>query len=212
MVKLFLDIETLPSSEGDKDTVLSILEKRKSNLKNGFPTSKEDLYLSTSFDGTFGRICCVGFIKEDGEITKGVLEGTEEEMLKKFWEIAQNVDLFIGHNIFEFDLPFIYKRSIIFGIKPSKNISFAKYKNDSIFDTMFEWEKWAYGEKHSLDTLARVLKLPSSKDTMNGSEVWSYYKEGRLKEIQEYCMKDVELTRLIYYKMIFEKPRPISIL
>lgn len=201
MVRLFLDIETLPASEDTKAKVISILKKKKS--KKDYPVSDEGLYESTSFDGAFGRICCIGYIKENSKVEKGVLKGEEKEILKKFWELAKDVDLFIGHNAWDFDLPFIYKRSIILGVKPSVNISFVRYRNDNIFDTMFEWEKWAFGRKIALDTLAHVLDLPSSKDEMSGKDVWKYYQEGRIEDICKYCLKDVELTRQVYYRMTF---------
>lgn len=203
MIKLFFDIETIPAPESKRELVVSILESKKNNSRNAYPPSKEDLYLSTSFDGTFGQICCIGYIKEGEEITKGVIKGTEDEILEKFWEVAKDVELFVGHNIYEFDLPFIFKRSIILGIKPRFDINFARYRNQPIFDTMKEWEKWSQGAQ-KLDTLAKVLDLPTSKDEMDGSMVWPYYQQGKIDEICTYCMKDVELTRQVYYKMTFE--------
>ena len=51
----------------------------------------------------------------------------------------------------------------------------------------------------------KVLGFPTSKDEMDGSMVWPYFQEGRIDEICAYCMKDVELTRKVYYKMTFEE-------
>ena len=68
---------------------------------------------------------------------------------------------------------------------------------------MREWSKW---ESHniSLDTLAKALGLKSSKDgAINGSNVAKAYEEGRLKEIYDYCERDVELTRKIYNRLTF---------
>lgn len=203
MIKLFFDIETIPAHEDEKAVFLPIL-KHKSRKKTDSEISDEGLYLSTSFEGTFGRICCIGYIKENGEVEADVLKGSEKEILEKFWEVAKNVELFVGHNIYEFDLPFIYKRSIILGVKPRFDINFARYRNQPIFDTMKEWEKWSLGAQ-KLDTLAKVLNLPTSKDEMDGSQVWPYYQEGRIDDICRYCMKDVELTRKVYYRMIFEE-------
>jgi predicted PolB exonuclease-like 3'-5' exonuclease len=200
-VKLFFDIETVPCNTEEREVFLEILKKRAKNAE----LDEETLFEQTALEGTFGRLCCIGYIKEDGKVEKGVLRGSEKEILTKFWEVAQGVNRFIGHNIWEFDLPFIYKRSIINGIKPRYDISFARYRNMPIFDTLQEWELWGYGSKQKLDTLAKVLKLPTSKDLMDGSEVWKYYQDGRIDEICTYCMKDVELTRQVYYKMTFEE-------
>jgi len=206
MIKLFLDIETLPCDENLKETVIQILKKKNGNATR----DPEQLFLETGFDGTFGRICCIGYIKEtDSEIEKGVLKGDETDILAKFWEIAQDVHLFIGHNILEFDLPFIYQRSVINNVKPTQNLNFAKYRSNPIYDTMKEWSKWAYNAGPRLDTLAKVLNLPTSKDTMDGSQVYPYFQDGKIDEICAYCMKDVVLTRQVYYKMNFEEASEI---
>lgn len=39
---------------------------------------------------------------------------------------------------------------------------------------------------------------------MDGSEVWEYFKKGKIKEICEYCKRDVEVNREVYKRMVFE--------
>ncbi len=202
MIKLYFDIETIPSPEEARKMHLEILKKRKSNAEK----SDQAMYEHTSLEGTFGRICCIAVIKEDGEgkiLDEEVFTGSEKEILTKFWESARGVNRFIGHNIWAFDLPFIYKRSIINGIRPLQ-LNMARYRNVPIYDTMLEWELWNMQKGQKLDTLAKVLGLPTSKDEMDGSMVWSYYQEGLFDEICKYCMKDVVLTRQVYKKMTFE--------
>src|SRR2546429_1635596 len=114
MTKLFFDIETVPSAPEHRDAHLKILRAKRSRK---YPTSKisdDALHHQTSLDGTFGRILCIGFIKQSSKtVKKGILTGTEPEILREFWKLAADVDLFIGHSILEFDLPFIYQRSVI---------------------------------------------------------------------------------------------------
>lgn len=204
MKKLFFDIETIPSAEEHREIHVEIIKKLSS--KKG--KTIEKIHEETSFEGTFGRICCIGIIKEDPEgiIQKEVFKGTEKEILTEFWKVAADVQQFIGHNIWNFDLPFIYKRSIINEVRPRLDISFARYRNIPIYDTQQEWELWGYQKAQKLDTLAKVLGFPTSKDEMDGSMVWKYYKEGKIDDICKYCMKDVELTRQVYYKMTFGDP------
>lgn len=199
MVRLFFDIETIPCDVDKKELFLELLRSRNGNAEK----DDEKLYKDMSFDGALGRLCCIGYIKDNdqGVIEQGVLSGDEREMLQKFWEIARGVNQFIGHNIYEFDFPFIYKRSRILGIPFREDISFARYRNIPIYDTMKEWSLWGI-EKVKLDFLAKVFGLQTSKDEMHGGEVWEYYQAGRLEEINTYCMKDVVLTREVYYKMI----------
>lgn len=205
MIKLYFDIETIPSAEEHKDVHVEILKK-----KNGSVTKTDiEIHEGTSFDGTFGRICCIAIIKENGVgkiVQDEVFSGDEKEILTKFWEASRDVNRFIGHNIWSFDLPFIYQRSIILGIRPRTDISFARYRNTPIYDTMCEWSLWNLDKTkfQKLDTLAKVMGFPTSKDEMDGSMVWPYYQEGRIEEICKYCMKDVVLTRQVYKKMTFE--------
>lgn len=203
---MFLDIETIPCDDDTKE--IFFYHKLKEKSIDMSEDKLDELHSTSSFDGTFGRICCIAYILENGKVEKGILKGEEKEILKEFWKIAGEADLFIGHNIFEFDLPFILRRSIIHGIKPTQNINFRKFYNSPIFDTMCFWANWSYepGKKVRLDTLAKVFGFPTSKDEMDGSMVWPYYKDGKVDEICKYCMKDVELTRKIYYKLVIETP------
>jgi len=199
MVKLFFDIETLPSADEHKEVHLEILRK-----KNKGKTD-EEIHLSTSFEGTFGRICSIAIIKEgpQGIIQQETFSGDEKEILDKFWEAGKGVDRFVGHNIWAFDLPFIYKRSIINDVKPLK-LNLARYRDLPIYDTMLQWELWNMQKAQKLDTLAKIFNLPTSKDEMDGSMVYDYFLAGRIEDINRYCMKDVELTRKVYYKMAYD--------
>jgi predicted PolB exonuclease-like 3'-5' exonuclease len=204
MSKLFFDIETIPCDEKTRE--IYIAYKQKGMAEEIAQEVVEEMILKTSLDGTFGRICCIAYLKEDGlKTTKGVLKGDEKELLQQFWNVARDVHLFIGHNVFEFDFPFIFKRSIINGVKPRHELNFAKYRNQPIFDTMCEWSKWSYNSKTSLDTLAKIFGYPTSKDEMDGSQVWPAFQEGRIDDICTYCMKDVELTRKVYYRLMVEQ-------
>lgn len=207
MIKLFLDIETIPAPESFKDELAKGIQPQDLNLESiqKWEEKIEDEYLKTSLNGNFGRILCIAYIKEiPPDMERDIIKGKESAILKKFWEVAKDVELFIGHNILDFDLKFIFKRSVVHRIKPSREITFARYRSSPVYDTMQEWRKWDTREKMiGLDKLARVLGLHSSKGVLDGSKVYEFYKQGRLEEIYKYCMDDVELTREIYNRLIF---------
>lgn len=208
-VKLFFDIETLPADNKIKKTVVDLLYQRELSKNLKFKKNERNLdyiYRQTAISGDFGQIFCIGYAIGDEEID--VIKGTEQEILKSWWQLTEKADLFIGHNIMDFDLRFIYKRSIVNNIKPSAkhlNMSFARYRNFPIFDTMREWEKWNTTSFIKLDTLAKALGLQSSKDGgIDGSKVYDYYLDNKFEEIYDYCARDVKLTREVYKKMTFE--------
>jgi len=206
MKKMFLDIETLPA-DGERIEILKMLfEDMRRKAGTGVKKTEVDFqqfFENTSFQGEFGRILCICYGINDGEIE--CLSGNEKDILAKFWEIAKDTDLFVGHNLMEFDLRFIYKRSVIHRVKPSRMLNFARYRSDPIFDTMKEWEKWG-SVGVSLHKLTICLGITSPKEQgVDGSKVYQYYLDGKSEEIYKYCKRDVEATRAVYKRMTFSE-------
>ena len=52
-----------------------------------------------------------------------------------------------------------------------------------------------------------ALGIPSPKDGIDGSQVAAFHAAGKDDEIVEYCKRDVETTRDVYKRMIFETSR-----
>lgn len=198
MNKLFFDIETLPADESAHPKLRKVFDrKQKKGAKLG---TFDDFVEVTNFDGTWGRIVCISYAVNQNP--PECLSGAENNIVEQFWKIAKTTDLFVGFNIFDFDLRFIYQRSVILGVVPSRDLSFARYRNNPIYDVMYEWTKWS--GKIAMDDLAHALDIPSSKDGIDGSQVYTYYRKGKLDEIYRYCNKDVEVVRSIYGRMMFE--------
>jgi hypothetical protein len=215
MRKLFLDIETLPAEESKMETLRLLFDKKNPE----FDQEKFDEFVNkTNFDGAFGRVLCIGYAVDDESPQNFYNENNEKETLAQFWQLVDAISsaprnlqypdygvLFVGHNVMDFDLRFIYQRSIVLGVKPSMDISFARYRNYPIFDTMKEWVKWS-NSSIGLEYLALALDIPSPKDGIDGSQVAQFFADGKVNDILEYCKRDVETTRAVYRKMVFEKP------
>ena len=206
--KLIFDIETLPADEKFKYIFIELaFQKEKAKGVRAKKTKRylDQLYRQTAISGDFGSIFCIGYALNDQKIE--IIKGEEIKILTTWWQVAEKADIFIGHNIMDFDLRFIFKRSIVNNIKPNAkhlNLSFARYKNFPIYDTMREWEKWS-NSFIKLDTLAKALGLQSSKEGgIDGSQVYDFYLNKKFDEIYEYCKRDVELTRNVYKRMIFD--------
>ena len=200
---MFLDIETLPAEAGMKDILLDLFHRKiAKNSKSSSPQTFAEYLETTGLDGSFGRICCISYCLNDSSII--TLSGSEKTILEKFWTAAHSVDLFVGFNIMDFDLRFIYQRSIIFGVKPSRDLVFTRNTNTPIYDVFHEWTKWSNLGKIGLHGLAKALGLKSSKEGgIEGRDIAKAYAAGRLQDICDYCERDVELTRQIYRKLTF---------
>ncbi len=197
-MKLFLDIETLPAPPDKHELVLGMLKEPPEDADE-----RAEAIALTSLHAEFGRILCIGYWCEPEMTAPDVLTGDEPAMLSKFWEIARRAGLYIGHNLLDFDLPFLIKRSIIHRVKPHP-ISLVRYRKEPVYDTMQIWSNWDRADKCSLDKLAKALGLETSKKGIDGSMVAGFHEAGRDAEIFAYCKDDVRLVREVYRRMTFE--------
>src|SRR5437763_7263718 len=207
--RVFIDIETIPPDKSIP--VTGLLEE--------VAACSDEEFRRLALDGDYGRVLTIGLIVEhDSRVVHRGLLGRERQTmmfhldeartLRGFWKLLKgfNVsrDLVIRHNVFDFDLPFIYKRSVIQRVRPTVELSFARYRSQPIFDTMHHWNKWSPRKYVSLDRLARILGMESSKGQgIDGSRVYDKFCAGCHQEIAEYCMRDVDLVRAIYYRIVF---------
>ena len=194
MKVIFLDIETVPTDQ-------ALLEH--GLLEPQLQLNEGDLIKKLSLSATTAKILCLCYAMEPAVHTAiEVLDGDEREIIRGLWTLAEDCNLFVGHNILDFDLRFIYQRSIIHQIKPSRDIPFARFRNAPVYDTMQEWSKW--GREHvSLDALSKALGIPSPKESLDGAKVYPYYRAGKLAEIIEYCKRDVDSARKVYRRLTF---------
>ena len=166
------------------------------------PALREEYRHKQGLSAATGQIITIG-IKVDGSPVEcgTVRDSSEGDMLQSFIdEIDMYIGrpMFIGHNIIQFDLPYIWRRCKILGVAtPSWLPSPADLKpwSDNVFDTMVAWS--GPRDRISLDRLCRIFGI-DGKDGMDGSDVWEYYKAGRLEEIEAYCASDVEKTWRVY--------------
>ena len=197
----FFDIETIPTDQSVLDNNLLAAQMR---------LDEPEIIKKLSLSAATARILCLAYaIEPQADSPVEILNGTESEIISSFWQLAADCQLFVGHNILDFDLRFIYQRSIINRIRPSREIPLARFRNDPVYDTMHEWSKW--GREHvSLDLLARALGIPSPKESLDGSKVYPYFCAGKLPDICDYCKRDVETVRQVYRRLTFaESSQPI---
>ncbi len=221
MKKLFLDIETLPASDAVWNQLPAKIRDDLAAKFRKTGTSKQKLdeaHRRTSLVADLGRILCIGLLVENDQQASPVVLGWDEAagrfredepaLLREFWDALRDFeahrDLLIGHNVLEFDLRFIYQRSVVHRVKPSVELSLRRYSSQPVFDTMQEWSRWSRLENVSLDRMALALGLASSKTAeISGATVYDRYLEGKHRLIRDYCAADVVLTQAVYRRMTF---------
>lgn len=207
---LLIDIETVPQYQD----YMALSELWKSlwcaKISKIMPEnfSPEECYLQRAgILAEFGKVICIstGYFtnNEDKELTlriKSIYGHDEKIILQSFKELITKIYKynnhfeFAGHNIREFDIPYLCRRMLINSLElPAPlQIHGAKPWEVKMVDTLQWWKFGDYKNYVSLHLLANVLNVHTSKTDMDGSMVQDvYYKENDLARIVEYCQRDV---------------------
>jgi len=157
----------------------------------------------------FSKVVCisVGYFKRDGKDiqlrVKSFYGDDERVLLENFIAALQKMESnnnkwsFTGHNIKEFDIPFICRRLLIKGMVIPPFLDFQNMKpwETNMVDTFQYWRFGDYKHYTSLKLLAAALNVPSPKDDIDGSMVGEvYWNDKDLERIVTYCQKDVVTT------------------
>ena len=227
---LFLDIETIPEVEnyGQLDAVTQELFAHKTSYQRKEDVTPEEFYAKAGIWAEFGKIVCisVGFITNmDGERQFRVRSfyGEEKKLLQEFKDLLEahynNANnLLCAHNGKEFDFPFLCRRMIIQGMQLPKILQFFGKKPWEIphLDTLDLWKFGDYKHYTSLKLLTHILKIPSPKDDLDGSQVREvFYKENDMERIVNYCEKDTiavaQIVLRLQQKPILEPHEIVSV-
>jgi DNA polymerase elongation subunit (family B) len=160
----------------------------------------------------FAKIVCVSaaFVTDKGETKTQTFSGDDElELLKdvqKLLDRCGKLDFHLcGHNLKNFDIPMLAKRMIINGLMPPSILPSYDTKPWEIkaIDTKEIWQYGAYSSIGSLDLLCSCMDIPTSKEgEITGDMVHnSYWIDRKLKEISEYCERDVQVLIDIIKKL-----------
>ena len=121
-------------------------------------------------------------------------ERPEKELISSFVNrIAKLSPQLVTFNGSSFDLPVLRYRDMVHGVAAPGLASkpyFNRYTEDAV-DLCDVLSSFSFQGKATLHELSRVMGFPGKPDGMAGGEVERYYREGRIKEIADYCETDV---------------------
>ena len=209
---LLIDIETVPQ-QPDFDLLSDdwkhLWEEKTQRSLPDFTTAAEFYPLRAGVMAEFAKIVCIStgfFVKQDSKWQlrlKSFCGDDEKKILQELittiniMEAKNNKWSFAGHNIKEFDMPFICRRLLINGLAIPAYLDFQNMKpwDTNIVDTFQYWRFGDFKNYTSLKLLAAALGVPSPKDDIDGSMVATvYWQEKNLQRIATYCQKDVVTT------------------
>ena len=213
---LFIDIETVSQSQNfhELSETKQKLWTRKSKqflVDKSLEIDKElaaELYEEKAgLFAEFGKVACVsiGYLskekRKDYTLRIKSFTGSEEEILKSLNDVLNehyndlDKHFLCGHNIREFDIPFLCRRNIVHGLKLPEMFKISSRKPWQIthlIDTMHLWKFGDYKNYTSLNLLANTLDIPTLEPEIAGSEISRiFWEEEDISKIVIRCEKDV---------------------
>lgn len=215
---LFLDIETAAAYKSYQELperMQKLWDKKAAFLRNPDDLTPAELYGQAAIYSEFGKVIsiAVGFLKEEEDglalRIKDISGHDEVELLNAFKTLIEEKFnpaklILCAHNGKEFDFPYIARRMVINNIAVPKTLQLSGKKPWEIphLDTLDMWKFGDYKHYTSLDLLAAILDIPTSKDDIDGSQVnHVYYHDNDLERIAQYCKKDVAVLAQVYLRI-----------
>jgi len=106
-----------------------------------------------------------------------------KEDLPQLWKILEHADVLVGYNSDHFDIP-VLNKYYPGDLTRMKSIDIMKEVQSSI------------GRRIKLDSIAEGTL--GKKKSADGRMAMVWWKEGNIKKLRDYCLKDVEITKLIF--------------
>jgi DNA polymerase elongation subunit (family B) len=225
---LVIDIETVRGKKEFSDLeerFQTLWEQKSDQLQNRLDSdsrvSAEAYYDNSGIYAEFGKIVCISVGKfrkgKDGEDLyfrlKSFYGDDEKKLLEEFSSMLGQISAvkFCGHNIREFDLPYICRRMLINKVPLPGSLQFRSKKpweiDELVLDTLNMWKFGDYKAYSSLKLLCAIFDIPTPKNDIDGSDVGRvYWEDKNLMRIESYCKKDVIATAQVYFALLGEDP------
>ena len=199
----YIDIETGYPTRPDVQTYLTSDIKPRKNLvdpvkiQNDIAAKTEEAMASAPLSGLWGEVLCVGIALNEQEPVvlsdvneKALLEQTMRFLRDAWIDQNKRPPQFIGFNISEFDLPFLWKRCLVHGIKPP----YPLYQQEKPWSSRFVDLRHILGcgdmRAHgTLKDWCYALGISMTGD-IDGAEVPAMWQRDRQKVI-DHCRADV---------------------
>jgi len=208
---LFIDIETVPMTKSYAnlpDVFRRLWLEKHQFFKDDTMDASKSFEVKAGIYAEFGKIICisVGYFfldkKERKFRVKSFSSDDEAELLSDFSDLLNKnfsaaKHTICGHNIKEFDVPYICRRMLINGISLPKILDQSGKKpwETKYIDTLQLWKFGDYKSYTSLKLLAALFQISTPKDDIDGKDVARvYWQENDLERIAIYCQKDVLTT------------------
>ncbi len=202
---LIIDVETVPivpAFDQLSEPLQAHWSRKAAQWQADLPFEPAQAWERAGIYAEFGKIVCIstGILSghEDAPIIHmRSFDGPEDELLRKFFAFCmeQLPERLAGHNIREFDIPYICRRSFIQQVPLPPLLAQMQAKKpweSPLIDTLQFWKFGEFKNFVSVDLLCTLLGIDSPKQTMQGHDVAQvYWQERNRQRIIDYCEHDV---------------------
>lgn len=139
----------------------------------------------------------------------------ERELVQRFFDgIERYSPTLVSWNGAGFDLPVLHYRALFHGVQAPRYWEMGDNDREYRFNNYLSRFHWRHVDlmdvlagfnnraRAPLDTIAASLGFPG-KMGMSGALVWDAFREGKIREIRNYCETDVLNTFLVYARFQF---------
>ena len=218
MQYLVFDIET----KVDKDLVKQVFDPENSlTLEQAYDTARDKILEKSGQQSDFFPVpfhipIAISTLHADEKYRIrslgcfGADRFSEAELVSKFWQTFEGAQTLVTFNGRGFDLPVLEAQALKHGLSLPRYFAAGQtrstYRGNRYSDAYhidlcdYLSNFGAAYRRNSLDLLAKMIGLPG-KYTIAGEDVEYLYRQGRLKEINQYCVTDVLQTFLLFLRV-----------
>jgi len=204
MKTIIFDIETGPRTQAELDAIRPEFEAPR-NLKDpakiaaALEEKRDEWQSKAALCASTGRVVAIGVCSFPGRVvtTLGTESPADEgRVIADFWHLVHKNPgaRLVGFNSNAFDLPFLIRRSLLLGIPFPSDIREGRYWHRRCIDLMEAWTLGLYGERISLDRLAKAFGLEGKNG--HGADfcrLWEGTPQERSQALA-YLINDIDLT------------------
>lgn len=170
-------------------------DKIAAKLAEAEANHRRDFFERAALDPLTGRVVAIGLLHLAGGRFEVIGHDDEAATLREFWSACRGemsrVHQMVGFNVYQFDLPFLFRRSWKHRVEVPFGIRRGRYWGDEMVDLRDYWQLGDRQARGSLDSISKHLGLGAKNgDGKAFAELWRADRE----QAVAYLRNDVELT------------------
>tara|TARA_Y100000401_G_C8319273_1_gene224289 strand:- start:201 stop:863 length:663 start_codon:yes stop_codon:yes gene_type:complete len=163
---------------------------------------EEKWFSRAPLDARTGEVVAIGIADGKKTYILDANSASEFEILESFWaRVTESgpTKRWIGFNIKGFDLPFLFRRSLFYGISPNVQLRHARYWDDRFIDLL---DVWSCGNRDQTISLSNLSLFFGNKPKPESGFKFHKWLKTDPAIAAEYLINDLSLTANAAEKML----------